>query len=83
MVKEKNDVVKTLNVRIVVKEATVLAGRKERISALPTNNLVINAENKVIFARFVDPTRKDHLMKLKTVTRATVIKLVLWCSVQK
>ena len=86
---------KVVNVHIVVGEATVLAGKKERIHALPSTNLVINAESKVFFVQSVDPINKrkrDRLMKSKMVTLATVIKMVtiatsirlaLWCTVQE
>ena len=86
---------KVVNVHIVVGEAMVLAGKKERIHALPSTNLVINAESKVFFVQSVDPINKrkrDRLMKSKMVTLATVIKMVtiatsirlaLWCTVQE
>ena len=78
--KRKTMLMEAINVHIVAGMATVPAGKKEKLNALPSTNLVINAENKAIFAQSVDPISKsnrDHLMKLKIATMATVIRLVL------
>ena len=71
-------VVKTVNALTVGEKTTALAGKKGKINALLTTNLVIDAEGRAIFVQFVDPkSNRGHPMKLRITTKVIIIRLVL------